>query len=158
MYHNVKAGTFATVNNSETKQKLADYRATVAKRREVVKKTGEVISNIGDGIATTGYVAAPFTEGVSLTVSAVGEGISLTGKAITNAANIEESGATTENMVDLGVDILTELAPLPLENAVKKSNLDDVPKKIIRSEIGKVKQTTEFAIKKEIEENRSNGN
>jgi len=157
-YYDQKAGTFVTVNNSETKQKLANYIATVARRREAVKKTREVINNIGDGIATVGYVAAPFTEGASLTLSAVGEGISLTGKAITNAANFEESGATTENMVDLGVDVLIELAPLPLENVVKKSNLDDVSKKIIRSEIGKVKQTGEYVIKKEIEENRSNGN
>ena len=57
-------------------------------------------------------------------------------------------------MVNLGVDLVTVLAPLPLENLVKKSNLDDVSKKIIRSEIGKVTQTTEFVVKKEIEDNK----
>ena len=158
LYHNVKEGTFATVRNGEAGQKVADYRAKVAKRREVVKQTGEVMNNVGDGIATVGYAAAPFTEGASLTVAAVGEGIAVTGKVITNAAKFEESGVTTENMLDLGVDVLIEVAPLPLENAVKKSNIDDVAKKVVRSEIGKVKQASEYVAKEKIEQSRTNGN
>ena len=142
------------VKSGDIEQKRKEYKETVAKRRKVVKKAGEVINNTGDGIATVGYVAAPFTEGASLTVSAVGEGISLTGKAITNAAKFEESGATNENVVDLGIDVLIELAPTPLEGAVKKSSLDDLSKDIIKSEIGKVKQGTGYGIKKEVEENR----
>ncbi|HMS70449.1 MAG TPA: RHS repeat-associated core domain-containing protein, partial [Saprospiraceae bacterium] len=150
-YFNQKENTFVTIKPGQIDKAIADRKE---KTRSVVRKTGEVINNVGDGIAAIGYVAAPFTEGASLVVAGVGEGVSLGGKAITNSANFEESGATTKNMVNLGVDLVTVLAPLPLENLVKKSNLDDVSKKIIRSEIGKVTQTTEFVVKKEIEDNK----
>ena len=142
------------VKSGHAEKKMSEYRATVAKRRSVVKAIGNTTEVTGDVIAGVGYVAAPFTEGVSLGVSAIGEGISLTGKAISNSVRFEEKGATTENMVDLGVDIMTELAPLPLEGAIKKSNLDNVAKKIIRSEVGKVKQATEYAAKNKIKEYR----
>jgi RHS repeat-associated protein len=154
-YTRMNHGT-VLIKNGSSENKLSNYVNKIKERRENIKKAGNIINNVGDGIAAAGYFAAPFTEGTSLVVAGVGEGISLGGKAITNAINIEESGATSQNLVNLGVDIVAELAPLPLENLVKKSNLDDASKKIIRAEIGKLKQVSEYVIKKEIDHEKGN--
>jgi RHS repeat-associated protein len=151
---NQKEKTFVTIKPGQIEKAVADRKE---KTRSVIRKTGEIINNIGDGIAAVGYVAAPFTEGASLVVAGVGEGISLGGKAITNAVNFEESGVTKENLINLGVDLGTEILPLPLENAINKSNLDDVTKKILKSEVGKVKQTTEMGVKHAIQKDKENG-
>jgi len=128
-YYNVKEGTMRTVSNKATENKLAEYRAEKKERIETTQKVLDVVDNIGDGLSIAGTVAAPFTEGVSLTITAVAEGISLLAKAGQHEIKLSIEGATTENKVDLGVDIALELLPGFAEGAVGKSNLDEVSKK-----------------------------
>jgi hypothetical protein len=150
------------VKAGHVEAKRKEYNEAVANRRAMVRKTGDVINKVGDGIAAVGYVAAPFTEGASLGIAAIGEGIALGGKVITNAVNFEESGMTKDNFTNLGVDVALELAPKPLENALKKANLDQIVRNtdptpitnMVQSSIGKVKLTTDYVVKKQLEENR----
>ncbi len=161
-YYNQKENTVVSVKHADIQKKIENFSKAVEKRREIVKKTGEVVNNIGDGIAAVGYVAAPFTEGASLSIAAIGEGVALGGKVITNAVNFEESGMTKDNFTNLGVDVALELAPKPLENALKKANLDQIVRNtdptpitnIVQSSIGKVKLTTDYVVKKQLEENK----
>lgn len=161
-YYNQKENTFVTVKQSDAQKKLDNYQKAVEQRRDFVKKTGEVTNNVGDGIAAVGYAFAPFTDGVSLGIAAIGEGIALGGKVITNAVNFEESGMTKDNFTNLGVDVALELAPKPLENALKKANLDQIVRNtdptpitnMVQSSIGKVKLTTDYVVKKQLEENK----
>lgn len=161
-HYNQKENTVVSVKHADIQKKIENFSKAVEKRREIVKKTGEVVNNIGDGIAAVGYVAAPFTEGASLSIAAIGEGVALGGKVITNAVNFEESGMTKDNFTNLGVDVALELAPKPLENALKKANLDQIVRNtdptpitnIVQSSIGKVKLTTDYVVKKQLEENK----
>ncbi len=161
-YYNQKENTVVSAKHADIQKKIENFSKAVEKRREIVKKTGEVVNNIGDGIAAVGYVAAPFTEGASLSIAAIGEGVALGGKVITNAVNFEESGMTKDNFTNLGVDVALEIAPKPLENALKKANLDQIVRNtdptpitnMVQTSIGKVKLTIDYVVKKQLEENK----
>lgn len=127
-YYNQKENTFVTVNPSNSKEKIAKYEKMINERNAVVKDVGKVVNNTGDAIAAAGYIGAPVTEGASLTLSAAGEGISLVGKLIENAANFNESGFTKENVVNASIDIAAELAPLPVESTIKQLPVANVTK------------------------------
>jgi RHS repeat-associated protein len=73
----VLEGTVVTVNTREMAAKLQGYLNTSDGER-----IGKAIQIVGDGIAVGGYMAAPLTEGASLSVSAAGEGISVVGKVV----------------------------------------------------------------------------
>lgn len=72
------------------------------------------------------------------------------------------TGMTKDNFTNLGVDVALELAPKPLENALKKANLDQIVRNtdptpitnMVQSSIGKVKLTTDYVVKKQLEENK----
>jgi RHS repeat-associated protein len=134
-YYNVQTGLMRTVSNGSTQRKLEQYRAEKKERIETTLRVLDVVDKIGDGLSIAGTLAAPFTEGASLSVTLIGEGISAGAKAGTHAIKFSVEGATTENVVNVGVDIAFQLLPAQAETAVKKSSLDEVSKKIIVAEI-----------------------
>lgn len=146
-YFSVASGKMNTVKEGRNEKLLNEYRANLTQRLEIIKKSGNLINNVGDGIAAIGYVAPPFSQGASLTIYRVCEGVSLGCQSIVNAINFEESGLTKDNITNLSIGVLIEILPLPIEHDVIKSNLDDIAKKIIRSKICKIKQVFEFEIK-----------
>jgi hypothetical protein len=116
-----------------------------------------VVDKIGDALSITGIVAAPFTEGTSLAVTAVGEALSGGAKLATHAIKFSTEGATNENKIDAGVDLVLEILPSMAENAVKKSGLDEVSKKIVRSEIKATTIATGVMAEGVVEKTRENG-
>ncbi len=140
-----------TIYPKKTEERIQENKERQEKVNKVIEKSGEVISLVGDGLALAGYIAAPFTGGSSLSLSAIGEGISITGAALEHGANIQREGMTSENISSVAVDAAFELLPKPLEAVVNKSNLDIPAKKIIRAEINKVNKATSMAVKEEVE-------
>jgi hypothetical protein len=134
----VKAGEVATKRN--------EYKAYRKDVNKGVQKTGEIINNVGDVIATVGYVAAPFTGGSSLVLAGVGEGISVAGKVIKDAAEVSDEGLTPKTITDITIDAAFEIVPAPIEQVIKKSNLDEPAKMILKTQLGKLKLGTEKAV------------
>jgi RHS repeat-associated protein len=145
-HYNVKEKTFVTVDPKRTEKGLQQYREKVAKVNAVIEKTGSVINDVGDGIAAIGYAAAPFTGGESLIVAGIGEGVSLVGTSMEHSAKFSKDGATAENLTDLGIDAVFEVAPAPIEIAIKGSGFDKVTKKVLKAEVNKVIMGIEFAV------------
>jgi hypothetical protein len=82
-------------------------------------------------------------------------GISLGSKALKHLIKYSTEGATLENNVDIGVDVAFELMPMPIENAIKKSGLDDVSKKIVESELKQVVKASEIMVETTIEKKKN---
>ncbi len=153
-YYNVQTGTMRTVSNQGMQGKLEQYRAEKQGRIETTLKVLDVADKVGDGLSVAGTVAAPFTEGASLSITAVGEGISLGATAAKHAINLSTEGVTTENIIDFAVDAAFEAIPGFVDDAVKRTNLDDVSKKIIRAEIKQGTMVTEKMVTGTIEKSR----
>lgn len=153
MYHNVQAGSFTTVNNAEVAKSLEEYRNTSDGER-----LGRGLQKIGDGVALVGYGAAPFTEGASLSIAVVGEGISGVGTVVENVAKFSDEGATSENIIDAAVDIGFEILPAQVEKAIEKTNLDKSTKNMLKAEVGKVTKATEHAVDQIKEKKRKTQN
>lgn len=141
---------------SEQKNEIQISNEKIESPLETTKNISENVSIVGDVIAAVGYVAAPLSGGSTLVLGVIGEAISLTGKLVYHSAEVVENGFNKNNITDFGVDIAIEILPVPLENAIKKSSLDDVSKRILRSEVGMLKQATEIGIKNQIETKRTN--
>ena len=123
----------------------------------IAQDAGSFLADAGDVIANVGYIAAPFSGGTSLIISGVGEVLSLSGTAIHHIGNFARDGANANNVISAMVDGLIELAPSPVEQLIKKSNLDNATKNILRSELGKVMQFINYATEK-IMENKEDDN
>lgn len=153
-FYNVQTGSMRTVSNGSTQRKLEQYRAEKKERIETTLKVLNVVDKVGDGLSIAGTVAAPFTEGASLSVTLIGEGISAGAKAGTHAIKFSTEGATTENVVNAGVDLAFQLLPAQAEAAVKKSGLDEVSKKIIVAEMKQGTMVAEKIVTGTIENSR----
>jgi RHS repeat-associated protein len=153
-FYNVQTGTMQTVSEHTMLSKQAQYRAENKKQVETTLKILDVADNIGDGLSIAGTVLAPFTNGGSLSITAIGEGISLAAKAASHSLKFSTEGATTENQVDFAVDVAFEVLPSPIENSIKRSGLDEVSKKIIVAEIKQGTMATEKMVKGTIENSR----
>jgi RHS repeat-associated protein len=145
-YYNGETGKVTTVKAGDVEKKITEYRDKQTKINKTVENAGSVINSIGDGIAAVGYVAAPFTEGASLLLSGVGEVISLIGSAMEHSAEVSKDGLTNENVTAIAVDAVFELAPVPLEIAIKRTNLDEPAKKILKAQVNKVNMGVEFGV------------
>jgi len=77
-----------------TVSKLKDVQNVVDGTKEVgriaAEETASGLQNIGTGVKAFGYGAAPFTEGASLTLVPIGEGIDLAGTAIDVSFNLAD--------------------------------------------------------------------
>ncbi|WP_443938746.1 hypothetical protein [Pedobacter sp. MW01-1-1] len=63
-------------------------KAMVPASKILAEKTGDALEATGNVVTATGYFAAPFTEGASLALVPVGNGIGLTGTAIKFGLNV----------------------------------------------------------------------
>lgn len=150
-YYNRATGSMSTVDPNSPKSGSTNLKNMALNALNVVDK-------VGDAMSISGIVAAPFTEGTSLVVTAVGEAFSGAAKLATHAIKFSTEGATTENKIDAGVDLVLEILPSMAEDVVKKSGLDDVSKKIIRSEIKATSIATGVMVEGVVEKTRENEN
>jgi len=146
-FYNKQTGKMSTIKAGSVQKKIEDYKVKKTKINSTIEKTGSVVNNVGDGVAAVGYAAAPFTEGASLVVAGVGEIISLVGAVIEHSAKVSKDGFTQDNVTDITIDAAFELAPVPLEMVIKKTNLDAPSKKILKAQVNKVNLATEFGVK-----------
>ena len=144
------------IKRQDVIRRQIEHRNAIARRRAFLKGLGDGLQNSGDIISDAGYGLALFTDGFSSLAVAVGETSSFVGKVITNSVKIEEEGFTHKNVKDAATDFLFELAPAPVNRVIKRSNLDGTTKRILKAEVGKVKQVTEFGVKKTRKEKSNN--
>jgi RHS repeat-associated protein len=145
-YYNGVTGKMTTVKSGAVAKGIIEYKERQDKTNKVVEKAGEIINNIGDGVAIVGYAAAPFTGGSSLTISAVGEGLSLVGSTLEHSAKISDEGLTKENFTDIALDVTFELTPKPIEAIIEKTNLDIPIKKILKAQVNKFNMGVEKVV------------
>ncbi|MGW8123479.1 RHS repeat-associated core domain-containing protein [Roseivirga echinicomitans] len=121
------------------------------------ERIGEGLQVIGDVTAAAGLIAAPFTAGASLTLTGIGEGVSIAGALIENVSKFSNEGATTENVVDASLDVAFKLlTPLATDRIIRGTKLDDVGKKIIKAQINKLVMGSEIIVDQQIKSGRKN--
>jgi RHS repeat-associated protein len=146
-FYNGETGKMVITKAGAIEKKINDYRKSQIKLTKELEKTGSVISAIGDGVAALGYFVAPFTEGASLSIAGIGEGISKGGSILEYSARIKREGLTNEIKTDLAIEAFFELAPVPIELAIKKTNLDESAKKILKAQVGKTNLLINYSVK-----------
>ncbi|NNV55081.1 hypothetical protein GD597_06400 [Panacibacter sp. KCS-6] len=146
-FYNGETGKMVVTKAGSIERKMNEYRQTQIKLNKGLEKTGSVVSAIGDGVAAVGYLAAPFTEGATLSIAGIGEGISKGGSILEYSARIKREGLTNEIKTELAVDAVFELAPVPFEMVIKKTNLDESAKKILKAQVGKTNLLINYSVK-----------
>ncbi len=150
-YYDVRTNQMNTVKAGTIEKATKQYQQQQQKINRVIEKTGKVVNTTGDVIAAAGYVAAPFTEGASLTVALVGEGISVAGLFIEHSARVSRDGFSSENVTGIAVDAAFETAPAPVEAVLKRAQFEDPVKKLIKAQINKVNMGVEYGVKQNLQ-------
>ena len=111
--------------------------ATVKGVKEGTKATGDILESSGMIIKGTGYVAAPFTEGTSLSLVPIGEMVEDIGTGINFVIDIE-NGNTKKAFTSAGSRILFGTTGKGIKNLKKLDKLSKTDETILNflNEIG----------------------
>jgi RHS repeat-associated protein len=145
-YYTNGSDKIVTVDPKDTEKRSQERKETNKKINNAVRQTGSAIKKTGDAIAAIGYLAAPFTEGASLSLSAIGEVVSVAGSAVEHSAKLADEGLTKDNVSDIAVDVLFEVAPKPVEIIIEKTKLETPIKKILKAEVNKINLAVDVTV------------
>ncbi|RNL88492.1 hypothetical protein ED312_08570 [Sinomicrobium pectinilyticum] len=93
----------------------------------VVYSTGDVVDEVGDHIETGALIAAPFTEGASLTALPLAESMQVTGKGMKIAVHMSDenyTGALKEGASILGNKVISKATKKIISHSKKVGNIE----------------------------------
>lgn len=114
------------INNSITYDFATGTMETI---KGSVTLTGGQLENLGDAITWIGYGGAAFTEGTSLLLVPIGEGVSAVGTVMVTVVKLSDDGVTTEVVGTVMINLSTNGAGKLLDKLSKNGDvggLDDI--------------------------------
>lgn len=118
------------------KERIDNYEEKVYKN---TIKTAQVLDLIGTSSEFLGYVLLPFSSGISGGLIGAGKVTSSLGMGIEHRAKYKYNDElTTEQLIDLTIDLGFLSAPKPFKKLIDKTPLDKQTKKYLKYEIEKV--------------------
>jgi len=126
----------AKVDPAEMKKYVDSYSENMYNN---TVKAGQILDNIGAGVEFVGYMALPFSAGFSGGLIGAGKVTSVLGMGIEHRAKYKYNAElTTEQLIDLTIDLGFLSAPIPFKKLIDKTPLDKQTKKYLEYEIEKV--------------------